>query len=235
MPGVPGQPATVWRRLITGGVLVGLARRRAMARLAIAATVGLLLAGTGAARSTAHADGRAGGATSTPGGATSTPGGATSTPGGAASTPAGADASTGVAPCTSLDLRVRGAREGAGFGTARGQIEVTNVGSTPCRLDSFPEVSIMRSDGARLPVTSTLAPGAALHPVTLAPLGGQGDVLVSWINWCGPDPGPLLVGLTLPRTTRTVVGPFDDPPDRAYVPICRAADQHSEIAILVAW
>ena len=130
---------------------------------------------------------------------------------------------------------MQGGREGAGFGTARGEIEVTNVGSTACRLDGLPEVSLLRTDGTRLAVASTEAPGAALHPVTLAPFGGHAQVSVAWINWCGPTPGHLLVAVGLPQDGGTAIGPFDGPPDGAYVPTCRSADQRSEIATLVAW
>jgi hypothetical protein len=146
-----------------------------------------------------------------------------STIGAAASTTGGATSTTltqaSVPPCTAAQLTARGGRQGGGFQTAHGDVELTRVGPSECLLDAPPDaIAIVRADGTTLDVR--YEPGRATTPPLVLPPGGMADLTVNWANWCGPDPGPLRLRITLPNGGGTLESSFDGPPDYDYLPGC---------------
>ena len=73
-----------------------------------------------------------------------------------------------AALCTSPMLRIRAGREGESQG-AHGDIEFTNVGTSPCVLRGLPQVSIVQANGKSLPVRLVRAPDLSLSPLVLRP------------------------------------------------------------------
>lgn len=139
--------------------------------------------------------------------------------------------------CLAHSLHIRGGRQGGGFQTAAAAVEITNVGTTPCLLAGVPKVELLNTSGKALPVqqpAQKASPNVTVNDVVLTPLGGTASLLLSWRNWCGGNPGPLRVTLTLPAGDQTT-GDFDGPPDYDYVPGCTQASQPSSIEIVSAY
>jgi Protein of unknown function (DUF4232) len=157
-------------------------------------------------------------------------------PGTSPARPAGSQTVPAATACAAAALRILAGREGE-QGTAAGFIEFTNAGARPCMLRGMPAVSILRASGTPLPVRQVPGPtgGVTIGPATLPARGrGAAELVVSWANWCGPRPGPLLVRIAIPGVG-LVTGPFDGPPDYDYVPPCLAPGQPSEISVISAY
>lgn len=137
-------------------------------------------------------------------------------------------------PCTAAALQVKGGRMPGGTGTANAFLYFTNIGSTPCSLSGQPKsVAFLTTDGSALPITPEGPPPDALKPATLAPeVRDAAGVEYNWSNWCGPTPGPLRVRVELAQGG-SIVGPFDEPPEGAYVPRCDSPSQPSTLTMLV--
>lgn len=137
------------------------------------------------------------------------------------------------APCTPGALRVHGGRQGVEEG-AHGDVELVNVSATACVLDGMPQLSMIRANGAALPVRQQAATGT-LHARTLTAHDGSAWLALFWSNWCGARPGPLNIALRLPGARGTVQGPFNGPPDYDLVPACGAPGQPSIVQVVDAY
>lgn len=122
--------------------------------------------------------------------------------------------------CTASQLAAMGGREGGGAQTAHGDVFLTTAGPK-CLLSGVPtSVELLQTDGTVLNVNYVLiTTPPAPQSISLSP-GGTVDLSVSWSNWCGPNPGPLTVRITLPEGTGTISSPFNGPPDYNYLPGC---------------
>ncbi len=114
-------------------------------------------------------------------------------------------------PCRSADLASTLALNGAG-GHIVLEIGITNTGSTPCFLPSWPVVQLLdhqdktldinydflvpNGSPSKLPPTEQAAPG---EPIRFGLRAGQSSgMILSWGNWCqGAIPGGVIIRLIL--------------------------------------
>ena len=134
--------------------------------------------------------------------------------------------------CTASQLTaIGGGRQGGGFQTAHGDVELKSVAPPGCFLGEVPsKISLVRTDGGALDVH--YEPGRASGQRLLLYPSGQADLTVSWANWCGPNPGPLRIRISLPNGDGVIDAPFDGPPDYDYVPGCGNRSQPSTLQFL---
>lgn len=133
-----------------------------------------------------------------------------------------ASRSWSVAACAAGSLAVRGGRQGGGgYGSVHADVDVTNTGRAACRLTGAPTIHLVTARGSMLEVRQQVGPGeqGRLRAVDLAP-GGAARLVLSWVNWCRADPGPLRVHLALPAGAGKVTGGFDGPTDGTAVLGC---------------
>jgi len=136
--------------------------------------------------------------------------------------------------CTSSSLTVNGGRQGAPFANAEGTVIVTNSSNSTCYLSGSPSVALLRSDGKSLQVRFAGLTHRAHLPLRL-PMGDSAGITTYWSNWCGKNPGPLDVRLTLKDDGVTVTGPFNGPPAYNYVPLCDNKKRPSSIQIVTGF
>jgi hypothetical protein len=135
------------------------------------------------------------------------------------------------ADCRASELRVRGGRQGGGFGTASVEIQIVNVGNQRCALPSPSALAVVGKAGEQLPIeVLSLDTAAGASAISLAPRA-QATLPLSWQNWCGPRSGSLRVQLAFARDG-TTTGPFDGPPDYNYWPNCITRTKHSMLQVL---
>jgi Domain of unknown function (DUF4232) len=138
--------------------------------------------------------------------------------------------------CTGADLLVRAGREAGGsFGLASATVQFADTAHAPCRLSGAPRVAVLRADGTRLPVRFTVGQRATLQSVLL-PSGPHwsASMTLSWSNWCGADPGTLIVTVRL-RQGGAVTGSFGGPPGYDFVPGCLDKQSPSRLVLLDAY
>lgn len=135
------------------------------------------------------------------------------------------------AGCTASQLSAKGGRQGGGFQTAHGDVELKSIAPPDCFLGEVPsKISLTRSDGKALDVR--YEPGKASGQRLLLSPSGVADLIVSWANWCGSSPGPLWIRISLPNGDGVIDAPFDGPPDYDYVPGCSNRSQPSTLQFL---
>lgn len=134
--------------------------------------------------------------------------------------------------CTTTVLRARGGTEGAPFGTADGDVDFTNTGSRACELLAPSSISLINSHKV---VLATSAGGIeTARPRILLPRGKTVAVLVVyWMNWCHPGPGPVSLVIKLPEGK--VTAPFTGSPNYNYVPRCTEPKRASWLQIVAAY
>ena len=81
-----------------------------------------------------------------------------------------------------------------------GGISLVNSGTGSCYVQGQPTIELFDQHGQRLSVvvSQANAPTSPAPGVLLAPHSRPASVLVQWFNWCGSDPGPVVVRLSLP-------------------------------------
>jgi Protein of unknown function (DUF4232) len=122
-----------------------------------------------------------------------------------------------VASCSASQLSSVGGWQGA-TQSMLGAISLSNRGATECELRGYLTVAILDRQGAVLHVKTrhgtpqTGTPSPKVENVLLPP--GKADaaqIFVQWFNWCGADPSPITVRLTLPDGETLGVPPGQDP------------------------
>jgi|GEM_PF-6589320 hypothetical protein len=116
---------------------------------------------------------------------------------------------------------------------ASGTLVLTNETGESCRLTGIARLSLVGRSGASLAVAYR-QPTSPVRPLVLA-AGASAQVIVYWWNWCGSQPGPLAVRITLPGHAGTLVAPFDGPPADRIVPACLSCAKDSWVAIADAF
>ncbi len=106
-------------------------------------------------------------------------------------------------------------------------LTVTNTSSQPCSVEGVPSVTVRAADGSGLRLRQVPSQQFSLQPaplpptaITLAPHTGTARTTLDWyLPWCGPDPNPVTVTITLPTNeavlTVTPTAGWQPPPCRA--------------------
>lgn len=132
--------------------------------------------------------------------------------------------------CIARQITATGGRQGGGFQTAHGDVELKSISPPDCLLSKPPSaISLVNSDGTVLNVEYRA--GTVAHPLQLRP-GGVVDLEVSWANWCGANPGPLTIHITLPAGGGTIVSSFNGPPDYDFLPGCVSPGEPSTLQFI---
>lgn len=133
--------------------------------------------------------------------------------------------------CRASQLSATGGRQGGGSQTAHGDVQLRSVAPPNCLLDEVPaKISLVRADGSALDVR--YEPGRPPGRPLLVSPSGVADLVVSWQNWCGPNPGPLRIRIAFPNGNGVIDAPFDGPPDYDYVPGCSQPGKRSTLQFL---
>lgn len=146
-----------------------------------------------------------------------------------------------IATCTASQLSGEGGL-GAGAGSSVGVFGLTNTGASNCELRGYLSIAILDKDGTTLhlktlhdpspPITLPTLPKGA-HVVLPAGKANAAQFFVDWANWCGANPSPITVTLTLPHGGTLVVRPY--PPDNGeptwLIPRCDYSGSPSDVVI----
>jgi Protein of unknown function (DUF4232) len=115
-------------------------------------------------------------------------------------TPGPPEVPPGTPACAARQLRASTTSWDAATGTVAGSVTFTSRGAASCFLEGYPTIQLLDRHGKALALvggrlsTSYQAPRPVLVRPGLAP-----RVEFHWSNWCGPDPGPISVRVTLPH------------------------------------
>jgi hypothetical protein len=114
--------------------------------------------------------------------------------------------------CQAGDLQAQGSWQGA-TGSMAGGISLVNAGTGSCYLQGQPTIELFDQHGQQLNIVVS-QPGSRAAQVLLASHSGPASVLAQWFNWCGSDPGPVGVRLSLPSgaASITVAPPIGSTP-----------------------
>jgi hypothetical protein len=106
----------------------------------------------------------------------------------------------GTPACATGQLQASVGWEGA-TGSVAGWAAFTNRGSAPCVLAGYPRIELLDSHGGALPLTGDppLGRSKANPPPVLLRSESRARAEFGWMNWCGQNPGPIRVRITLPR------------------------------------
>ncbi len=102
-----------------------------------------------------------------------------------------------VAPCDAGVLRADLMMMGAA-GAREGNLHLINTGTTSCSLRGAPEIEILDQQGNVLEVKVEGPTGTETVGIAAAGRGQMITVPVWWSNYCGADPGPASLRVTLP-------------------------------------
>jgi hypothetical protein len=100
----------------------------------------------------------------------------------------------GTPACTADRLGATAGWEGA-TGSLAGWVRLTSRAG--CRLGGYPAIQLLDRHHRALPTRTGRAGGSQVTPVLVRP-GTAATATFVWSNWCGPNPGPLGLRVTLP-------------------------------------
>jgi hypothetical protein len=138
--------------------------------------------------------------------------------------------------CLAKDLTAKGGRrqDADDTGNAIGNVMISNFSGGACELRGAPGLELVSRDGTPLHVQDDRGATPELSPVVVAPRGkSTAEMVFTWANWCGPDPGPLDMEIDL-----TSGGKLTAPLDGSlgsYVPTCGRPDAPSVIRVEYAY
>jgi len=138
--------------------------------------------------------------------------------------------------CLARNLMARGGRRQNpdDAGGAIGDVMISNSSGAACELRGAPGLELLSSRGTPLHVQDDRGGAPALAPVIVAARGkSTAEVVFTWDNWCGPEPGPLDMELDL-STGGRLVAPLDGTLG-SYVPTCGRPDAPSVIRVEYAY
>lgn len=135
--------------------------------------------------------------------------------------------------CRAAQLSAQGAPQGEDTGV-HVDVRITNQGAKTCMLAGPFALELVRSDGTVLPVRQWETPSTFLMiAVYLKPHGANSAHLAYyWANWCGPNPGPVRLGITLSEDGGNLTSSFNRLPGHNYVPACLHRNAPSTLQIL---
>ncbi len=138
--------------------------------------------------------------------------------------------------CLAKDLTARGGRrqDPDDAGNAIGNVMISNSSGAACELRGIPSLELLSRDGTPLHVQDDRGATPSLAPVVVAPRGrSTAEMVFTWANWCGPDPGPLDMEIDLMGGGK-LTAPLDGSLG-SYVPTCGRPDAPSVIRVEYAY
>jgi Protein of unknown function (DUF4232) len=104
----------------------------------------------------------------------------------------------GTPACTVGQLQASAGWEGA-TGSLAGAVTFTSRGAAPCSLAGYPTIQLVDRHGRPLRLAGDPRSGKEAPPAVLLRRGQAARVEFAWLNWCGPNPAPVGIRVTLPR------------------------------------
>ena len=105
-------------------------------------------------------------------------------------------------------------------GGAIGDVLISNTSRAACELRGIPSLRLRRADGSLLAVHDAQTNTPALAPVVVQPRGKTtAELVFTWENWCGPDPGAIVMQIGLSGSTGILSAPLNGK-FGSYVPTC---------------
>jgi hypothetical protein len=145
----------------------------------------------------------------------------------------------GTPACTAGQLQASASWQGA-TGSLAGAVTFTSRSraTAPCFLVGYPTIQLLDRHGRPLQLTADPRTGKAAPPPVLLRPGLAAQVEFAWRNWCGPNPGPVGLRVTLPPPHPGTLAPTVDPDiRRELTPRCDAPGSPSRLSggPFVAW
>lgn len=144
-------------------------------------------------------------------------------------------------PCQIADLKFVSSSNAAMGGQILLGADLTNIGSTPCFLQAWPQVLLLERQGPPLDVDYGYFDVSAGDAITAATSQAQESATaevglwpdwsvglsLDWQNWCGaPVSGGVVIRLTLTNDAGVIQIPTD-----VQAPICNASEYRSYVGI----
>ena len=105
-------------------------------------------------------------------------------------------------------------------GGAIGDVLISNTSRTACEVRGIPSLRLRKADGSLLDVEDTQTNAPALAPVVVQPRGkSTAELVFTWQNWCGPNPGALVMQIGLSNRSGSLTAPLNGKLG-SYVPTC---------------
>lgn len=150
----------------------------------------------------------------------------------------GSTPTTSDAPlCTSRSLLAKGAsrKNPNDVGGAVGDVIISDSAATACQLRGAPILHLLRGTGSQLSVRNAGSVSPVVSPVVLQPKGrSTAELVFTWQNWCGTNPGALIVQIDLANGGGLLAAPLDSRAGN-YVPACSMPDTPSVLRVQYAY
>jgi hypothetical protein len=164
----------------------------------------------------------------------------TSQPGPGSQTSGSGSATTSpraLAPeCLAGNLVARGGRrqDPGNPGGAIGDVMISNSARVACELSGVPSLGLRRVHGSALVVQDAHGETPTLAPVVVQPRGkSTAELVFTWQNWCGQNPGPLAMQIVL-KSGGKLIAPLNGALG-SYVPTCDRPDTPSVLRVEYAY
>lgn len=97
---------------------------------------------------------------------------------------------------------------------------ISNTAGAACELRGIPSLRLRKADGSILDVQDAETNAPALAPVVVQPRDkSTAELVFTWQNWCGPDPGVLVMQIGLSNGAGNLVARLNGKLG-SYVPTC---------------
>lgn len=111
---------------------------------------------------------------------------------------------------------------------------ISNSSGAACELKGAPSLELLSSHGTPLHVQDDRGGSPSLAPVIVAARGkSTAEMVFTWENWCGPEPGPLDMEIELSSGGK-LIAPLTGALG-SYVPTCGRPDAPSVIRVEYAY
>ena len=154
------------------------------------------------------------------------------------STSSGSTSTTSDAPmCTSRNLVAKGAsrRNPNDVGGAVGDVIISDSAATACQLRGAPILHLLTRSGSPLAVRNPGSVSPVVAAVVVQPKGRTtAELVFTWQNWCGTNPGALVMQIDLANGGGLLVAPLDSRVG-SYVPTCSMPKAPSVLSVQYAY
>ncbi len=138
--------------------------------------------------------------------------------------------------CLAKNLVARGGRrqDPDDVGGAIGNVMISTSSRESCELRGVPSLRLLRVDGSPLDVEDARSAAPSLAPVVIEPRGrSTAELVFTWQNWCGTEPGPLTMEIGLSGGGK-LIAPLNGTLG-TYVPTCGRPEAPSVLRVEYAY